>query len=158
MMCQNHQSKGRSSVNILSGICSRIRGAYIEILVHLVDEFVLRISQRAHQITTGRSVTGHILGGRDNLRVSLAISALGRCPGPGTCPGCGVSVVVLRILYDIQVLARSLAMIIGPVHHSPLPSTLITCFAPAARIPLMAAWFRETTSAVDMVLYLCRHN
>jgi hypothetical protein len=35
---------------------------------------------------------------------------------------------------------------------------LITCFAPAARIPLMAAWFRETTSAVDMVLYLCRHN
>jgi len=44
------------------------------------------------------------------------------------------------------------------MYHLPLPSTLMTCLAPAARMPSMAAWFRETTNAVDMVLYLFRHN
>ena len=57
-----------------------------------------------------------------------------------------------------QLVCREVCVWLFPMHHLPLPSTLMTCLAPAARIPLMAAWFRETTNAVGMVLYLYYHN
>jgi hypothetical protein len=36
--------------------------AYVKVLVHLVDEFVLGISERAHQITIGRLAKGQKQG------------------------------------------------------------------------------------------------
>ena len=69
--------------------------------MHLVDKLVLGVGEGAHQITIARSVKKHILVDCNSLRVGLAVSAFGRCPGPGTCPGCEESASALRDLYDI---------------------------------------------------------
>lgn len=56
--------------------------------MHLVDKLVLGVGEGAHQITIARSVKQHILVDCNSLRVGLAVSAFGRRPRPGTCPGC----------------------------------------------------------------------
>jgi hypothetical protein len=95
-MYQNHQSRERGQLSFNQASKNRTEGAYVKILVHLVDELVLGIGERAHQVATTQLVKYNTIQGHDNLRVGLAVSALGRRPGPGTCPGCEESAAVLR--------------------------------------------------------------
>jgi len=44
-MYQNHQSSGKRLADIEIGIRGRVEGAYVKVLVHLVDELVLGIGE-----------------------------------------------------------------------------------------------------------------